>query len=168
MKKNIRRAIIMNNNKVVDYPIYGGYDRKTVNNPTGNNIEYEYYCIPTSIISSDNATFLFSMYPGYGSIVDKRGNKIGIIEGNPAIIASILFMIDEIVLKFPKVAFSMWGAISGSTSINATFYSYSEFLKGISVVSDDANLVEVAAKILEYAISEKEYNTKLDEIKSFL
>lgn len=156
----------MKDNRVVDYPVYGGYDRKISSNSSGENIEYEYYCVPTSYISSDNAPIFLNIYPGYGSMKGNSNTRLCAIGVNPAYATMLRLGLDEVILKFPKREFILYGTLTSSSIEKVIYHSYSEYLKGLPMLSGGAYLAELADKILECAISEEEYNNKLNEIKS--
>lgn len=157
----------MKDNKTIDYPIWGGHDRKDIGT---DDIVYDYYAVPQSLLETSTVSRSF-MYAGYGSSKLELDDHKGIyIEGSPDMLLSFAGVVDPVLLKFPRYAFS----VVFSNFVSGTYNSWFEYLS--KLVEIDSNVPkptlvgepseDVVADILNCTITEEEYNQKLEEIKN--
>lgn len=157
----------MKDNKAIDYPIYGGHDRKDIGT---DDIVYDYYAVPQSLLDTYTVSKSL-MYAGYGSSKLELDDHKGIyIEGSLDALLSLSGVVDPVLLKFPRYAFS----VVLPNFASGTYNSWFEYLSKLVEIDSNApeptlageSIEEVLADILNCTITEEEYNQKLEEIKN--
>lgn len=148
-----------NNIKVNDVAVWGGHDRKAIED---NNVVYDYYEIPQSIVRNDSAQPIFNIYSGYSSCkLDISAVMKGyVVEVSPTVLQRLVGIVDPIMLKFPRYFLS----ITDNKSSSITCNSFPEYLT--QLIENNYEIEELVSQILQCAITEEEYNQKLEEIKS--
>lgn len=152
------------NIKVNDVAVWGGHDRKDIED---NNVVYDYYEIPTSLFD-DNIIYreliitLLSGYSGYSSFKSDDTNKTIVIDASGVYPFSSRGIVGPVLFKYPRYAFT----VIDDTPSSYTCNSFPDFLAKIA--ERNSNMKEPVSQILQCTITEEEYNQKLEDIKNFI
>lgn len=160
---------MIKDNRVIDYPVYGGHDRKASggSNPPVQEVEYEYFEVPKSFFQSMGSDFetAFIMYPGwcsasyvstFGGTVRKQlidGVSLTICMNRPA---------DKTLIKVPKIHVIMIDNDSPENPIEGN--TMKEWLESYAQVSSTSIISTKCQEFYGYAITESVFNQKLQEL----
>lgn len=156
------------NNKAIDIPIYGGYDRK-INGESGTG-KVHYYRLPLPVPFSDGAlTQILGIYGSYISGVAKdETNKQVFIQLNSTffIFGGIPPQMKELLVKAPDVYIHMAGRTSEEEElVDIQANSLQEFAEAYASLPGQEEFQKIAKFLLDNEITEEEYNAAIEELE---
>lgn len=174
-KLNIKRIMAMKSNKVVDYPIWGGYDRKAPDSgsspvdPPVQDVEYDYFEVPDTFFNSMGTQFPqpFAMYPGmaYAGVEEDTGRKV-LTEGVGMFVYSQSpFAGVSALLKIPRVYVAMKAKVVMSQTVEGN--SFGEWMESYAQEESNPEVLSKYQEFLAYSITEGEFNQKLQELHAW-
>lgn len=163
----------MKSNKVVDYPIWGGYDRVPVDDssspvdPPVQDVEYDYFEVPEAFFTNMGSTFpnYFGMYPGwvYAGKEDNPGDvaRKQLLEGIEMYIYSQMSL-EMGLIKVPRMYVAMKAKMQ--TEQNMEGNTLKEWLESCAQIEGYPEVSIKCQEFYGYAITEEEFNQKLQEL----
>lgn len=159
----------MKDNKVIDYPIWGGHDRKASggSNPPVQETEYEYFEVPETFFNGMGSVFpiAFGMYPGwvYAAYEDIPGGtpRKQLVEG----LEMYLYTqtpTEKALIKVPKMYVAIKAKMQAETVIEGN--TLEEWLENYAQAYSEPDVSTKCQAFYGYAITEDEFNQKLQEL----
>ena len=160
---------MMKDNKAIDYPIWGGHDRKASggSNPPVQETEYEYFEVPEAFFNSMGSVFpnYFGMYPGwvYGGKKDNPGGatRKQLLEGIEMFMYSQM-PLEMGLIKVPRMYVVM--KIKMQTEQNIEGNTLEEWLESCAQIHGHPEVSTKCQEFYGYAITEEVFNQKLQEL----
>lgn len=159
----------MKDNKVIDYPVYGGHDRKASggSNPPVEKTEYEYFEVPESFFDNmeGDFEFAFSVYPGWCSASYVRTFEGTVRKELMDGLSLQMYMtkpVDKTLIKVPKVHVFMMNNYSLENPVEGN--TMKEWLESYAQSYIKPEISTKCQEFYGYAITEDEFNQKLQEL----
>lgn len=159
----------MKDNKAIDYPIWGGHDRKTSggSNPPVQETEYEYFEVPEAFFNSMGSVFpnALGMYPGW-VYVGVEDIAVGVTRKQLLEGVEMFMYIhtpeEKALIKVPKMYVGM--KIKMQTEQVCEGNTLKEWLESYAQVNSYPEVATKGQEFYGYAITEEVFNQKLQEL----